>query len=151
VGTTKKRGHLQPDNFVVSGKEILDDTQTDMSLYRQLTFALQRFARQRDTNIFFIVDGVEEIPEDTEAQAAILRLLPIGMSYMKFLISAKSETVMKFVGSRVSQKSFVLFGFALEETITYFSDLHVDRKFVDELFQVCNRGIPAKWQAFDDF
>ena len=131
-------------NFVLRGTEISDETQTDMSLYRQLTFSLQKFARQRDTEFFFVIDGLEEVPNESQARTAIIDLLPLGMSHLKFLISGKAETVLPHLGAPIQHKPFVLFGFALEETITYFSDLKLDKSFVTEIFQIFNRGIPGQ-------
>lgn len=131
-------------HFILHGDELPDDAEVDESVYRDLIFALQRLSRRRNIDIFFVVDGLEEIEDKSHAQASIIALLPVGLTGMKLLVSAKPETLFRHLPAAVKHKSFVLVGFSWEETIAYFADLRVDRKFVDELFQLFSRGIPGQ-------
>jgi len=130
--------------FILNSEEIADDEQTDETLYRQLLFNLLRLARKKNMDFYFIVDGIEDLPRDAGSRAAILGSLPIGESHIKCLIAAKPESIREHIRGRIQQKPFTLPGFALEETLAYFRDLGVDRKFLDELYRICNKGVPGQ-------
>lgn len=131
-------------HFILNGAEIPNEQQTDEAFYRQLLFGLFRLARQKCVDFYFVVDGFEDTPKESQAMAAIIGLLPIGASRIKCLIASEEEHVRLFLRRGIQHKTFVLSGFALEETIAYFWDLSVEKRFVDELYKVGSKGVPGQ-------
>jgi hypothetical protein len=130
--------------FILNTEEIADDAQTDETLYRQLLFNLLRLARRKNMDFYFIVDGIDDLPRDAGSRGAILGLLPIGSPHIKCLIAGKTESLREHIRGRIQQKPFTLPGFALEETLAYFRELGVDRKFLEELYRICSKGVPGQ-------
>ncbi len=133
--------------FIISGREISDEEQTDEGMFRDLLFGLYRMGRRKNTDFFFIVDGFEDTVTAAQTMKSVMSLLPIGAAHIKFLISAPEKILREFLRRGILYKSFILPGFALEETISYFSDLNVSTQFIDELFRICSRGVPGQFAS----
>ncbi|MBZ5562259.1 MAG: hypothetical protein LAP13_07540 [Acidobacteriia bacterium] len=109
----------------------------------RLLAELQRRARRRNLNYYFIVDGLGDLADDNiDVREVILALLPIGQAGFKFLVSGE-ETSLKRALRGVPYKSLQLTGFTLDETHSYFYGCGIEEADVDELFRTFN-GIPGR-------
>ncbi|HVS88859.1 MAG TPA: hypothetical protein VHF01_11655 [Candidatus Acidoferrum sp.] len=131
-------------HFILQGRELREDEQTDESYYRQLVFGLARLAARKNADFYFVVDGIEDVPDEAQAKSAIIGLLPVGVPHVKCLIATRPEYIFRYSRGRVQHKSYILSGFALEETFAYFSDLQIDRRFFEELYKISSRGVPGQ-------
>ncbi len=131
-------------HFILQGRELREDEQTDESYYRQLVFGLARMAARKNVDFYFVVDGIEDVPDEAQAKSAIIGLLPVGVPRVRCLIATRPEYIFRYLRGRVQHKSYILSGFALEETFAYFSDLQIDRRFFEELYKISSRGVPGQ-------
>lgn len=128
----------------LQGRELRLDEETDESYFRQLLFGLTRLAARENTDFYFVVDGIEDVPDEAQSRIAVISLLPVGVPRIKCLIAIQPERILRYLKGRFTHKSYVLSGFALEETFAFFSDLNIDRKFFEELYKVSSRGVPGQ-------
>jgi hypothetical protein len=131
-------------HFILQGKELSEDTETDESYYRQLVFGLARQAGRKNTDFYFVVDGIEEVPDEAQSKSAIIGLLPVGVPHIKCLIATRPAYIFRYLRGEIQHKSYILSGFALEETFAYFSDLQIDKRFFEELYKISSRGAPGQ-------
>ncbi|MCU1239599.1 MAG: hypothetical protein JWO71_325 [Candidatus Acidoferrum typicum] len=131
-------------HFILQGTELKEDEHTDESYYRQLVFGLARLAARKNADFYFVVDGIEGVPDEAHAKSAIFGLLPVGVPHIKCLIATRPEYMLRYIRGRVQHKPYILSGFGLEETFAYFSDLQIDRQFFEELYKISSRGIPGQ-------
>jgi hypothetical protein len=106
-------------------------------------YDLQRQANHERSTYYFIVDGLEEIPEeDSHERDMILNLLPFGIPRFRFILSGTLECL-----KHRSQKihgiiPFRLVGFTFEETREFFNGLLEDRSALETIHKIC-KTIPG--------
>jgi hypothetical protein len=125
------------------------EVEPDDSVLRQKLLELsRRMGRARVDNFYFIVDGLEDIPEaNSFAREAILDMLPFGRKGFRFLISGAADRVL---GNRsrflILLKPFSLSPFSPGETKDYLADLVQDEGHIREI-HLAVKGIPGKLGA----
>jgi hypothetical protein len=129
-------------NWLLHGKELPVQGVIDESTYRRLLLELQRRARQRKDNFYFVVDGLSDIPRDGPQAQDIMGILPIGLPQFKFLISGTAEKVLGQLGNKIAHKSVPIPGFTLDETARFFSGIPMSSDTVHE-FHKASKGVPS--------
>ncbi len=115
----------------------------DDTFLRRNWGSLQAYAKQRKMNFFFLVDGLDEIPqEESQIRKLVMEMLPFGFSSFRFLFAGEPNQILAHVHSKVPRKTHVLSGFTLDETRSYLNDLSVEKEVVEEIYKIC-RGIPG--------
>ena len=100
-------------------------------------FDLQRQANYERTTYYFVVDGLDEIPdEDCHEREMILKLLPFGLPRFRFIFSGPFECLTTRPQKIGEIKTFRLPGFTFEETREFFKDLVEDRAALETIHKV---------------
>lgn len=129
-------------NWILT-KEEIEPEEVDDALLRNSLLKLSKRARLRKELFYFVVDGLDEIPEeDLEYREAILAMLPLGYRNFCFLFSCDSSKINK-IFYNIPIKSFPLSGFVFDETVKYFRDFNnIDLHSLKEIYKV-SKGIPG--------
>jgi len=126
-------------SWALSKKFIEEQNSITDAFLRNILMRLHFFARINNKKYYFVVDGLEEIPDELYSiKEQILDMLPIGFSNFRFLLSGEPN---KLLGSRngIKTKSFPLTGFTLDETKKFFSDISINAKELEEIYLTCKR------------
>lgn len=125
-------------HWLLHGTELDTNEGVDDTFLRRSWSSLRRYAIQRKKTLFFIVDGLDEIPEEeSQTRKIILDMLPFGFSAFRFLVSGEPDKILQNVNQKVHHKTHILAGFNLEETIEYLKDLPFEREIIRELYNLC--------------
>jgi hypothetical protein len=125
-------------------KRTTSDTQ---GLLRASIVELQRKASEERKNYFFIIDGLDELPdEDHEAVIEIFDLLPIGLSTFRFLLSGSVEKLEKLKRGKITLKPWVIPVFSADEIKKYFNGIEIEREYFETIKKVSHKGVPG-WLA----
>lgn len=117
----------------------LPDAQPDHATLRLLFGDLQKHARKRHTAIYFLVDGLDDIPEnDAEFRKTILDLYPWGLETFRFLLASNMD--LPFI--RRGVKDLVLAPFTVDDTSRFFDGFDLQRPQVELIHKTC-RGFPG--------
>ncbi len=132
-------------NFILCNEDKDDYDLINEAHLRRLFFELQKFARVNNKSIYFVIDGLDEIPKGEEyAVDAIINMLPLGYgSNFYFLVSGDLNLIKNKVGQGVKNYPNFLPQFSPEETNEYLKDLNLDEVVCNELERTC-RGVPGK-------
>ena len=88
-------------------------------LQKRLT-ELQRLANSKQKTYYFVVDGLQDIPnEDCHEREVILNLLPLGLPRFRFILSGCSDFFQNRLNG-VQIRPFPVSGFTLDETKQFF-------------------------------
>lgn len=118
------------------------------SIFRASVLDLQKKANWEKTKYFFVIDGLEEIPEEeNEAIAEIIDLLPFGLTPFRFLFSGSTERLMKFRRGKVVFKPWALPTFSLDETIKFFEGIVLNREQHETIYKISHKGMPGRLAA----
>ncbi len=124
-------------------KDPSDEMEVNQGIYGKLLFNLLKFVRTRGKEIYFVVDGLDDIPdEDIGKRDMILELLPINYPRIRLLISGDSDRLKRNLSNQVNLKSSHLTGFTIDETSKYLSDRSLDQPSLDVIYRTC-RGNPG--------
>src|SRR6266516_4455689 len=131
-------------HWLLYGTELDINEGVDDAFLRRSWGSLQRYATQRGKTLFFVVDGLDEIPEeDSQARKIIVDMLPFGgYSTFRFLLSGEPSKILQNIKQKVRHKTHILAGFNLEETIEYLKDLSFDKEIIREIYNLCG-GNPS--------
>ena len=124
---------------------MLDRNKYDPALLKTYYSDLQQRARQRKLQIYFLVDGIDEL-ENAERHVIIQHLtdiLPLGIPQFRFLFAGDETLYRGLTGPRISVKSFPLTEFGIEETRSLFKQYDIDLATLNEINSIC-RGIPGR-------
>ncbi|HBC31144.1 MAG TPA: hypothetical protein DC024_07880 [Clostridiales bacterium] len=118
---------------------------------RNIIFKLTRIAKANREKYYFIIDGLDEIPDDNNrCRETILDLLPFGVSNFCFLLTGNFNSTLGLHFEKIRKnkltKQLPLSGFTLDETITYLKDMgliHVQPRRSTRLVGV----FQVLWQA----
>lgn len=100
-------------------------------------FDLQRRANYERATYYFVVDGLNEIPEeDCHEREMILKLLPFGLPCFRFILSGPLECLKKRSQKIGGTNTFRLPGFTFEETREFFEGLVEDRAMLETIHKV---------------
>lgn len=121
--------------------EIIDCFSSDEAFLRTELSLLQRLSQKRRTNYYFIIDGLNDIPnEDSRLQDAILKdMLPLGLKGFRFLLSGDLTQISKSLHRSLQSKSFPLPKFSLDDTEKYLRDLNLSRQSSEEVYRMCHK------------
>jgi len=109
---------------------------------------LQKKANWEKITYYFIVDGLEDVPqEESGAVDQILDLLPIGLSTFRFLLTGSMEKLSALRKGSITLKPWTLPPFSLDETVKFFRDIQVSREHFETIYKLSNKGIPGKLAA----
>lgn len=125
--------------------EVLDRSRYDPALLKSYYLDLQRIARQRSLQIYFVLDGIEELdPRDrNNLIQALSDILPLGTPQFRFLFSGDESLYRPLLNPRLAIKSFPLPEFSVDETRTFFASYKLTPEAASELNSIC-RGLPGR-------
>jgi len=116
--------------------EHVDETALNLDLYE-----LRRRARRKGEIYYFVVDGLDEVPE--QVRGAILALLPFGNpTNFRFLLASAPDQLAMLLPPKSRMKPFQLPAFTLDETKNYLHDLTSTQETINEIYHTCN-GTPG--------
>lgn len=117
-------------------EEDVNETTLSLNLYE-----LRRRARRRGETYYFVIDGLDEVPE--QVRDAILVLLPFGNPpHFRFLLASAPDQLAMLLPPKSRGKPFQLPSFNLDETKKYLHDLTSMQDTINEIYHTCN-GIPG--------
>lgn len=131
-------------SYILNEKELNDPNEaTDMFL-RNSYLRLSKQSRLSGDKIYFIIDGLEDIPKDNaNIGEVILSMFYFGFPNFKFIFSGDTSMLPDSITKYVKCKSFPLTGFTLNETENFFNDLNIEKKALEEIYLNCKR-IPGR-------
>ncbi len=117
-------------------QEDVNETTLGLNLYE-----LRRRARRRGETYYFVIDGLDEVPE--QVRDAILALLPFGNPpHFRFLLASAPDQLAMLLPPKSRGKPFQLPSFNLDETKKYLHDLTSTQDTINEIYHTCN-GTPG--------
>ncbi len=127
--------------WMLNGTELSAIEDANDGFLRRAWLQLQR--RARKSPVFFVVDGLNDIPnEDSEIKRIIVDMLPIGLSNFHFIFTAGADQKLVKLPVKSIHKPFPVTPFALDETLRYLADLELERSAVEDLNKLC-KGFPG--------
>jgi len=100
-------------------------------------YELQRKANYESAPYYFIVDGLNEIPdEDCQERDMVLNLLPFGLPRFRFILSGPLECLKDRAQKIRGVNPFRLAGFTFEETREFFGGLVEDKSALEVIHKV---------------
>lgn len=127
-------------------KEKFRDTEKELDpsqLLRSYIFDLQKQANKEHETYYFVVDGLDEIPEeDHHERDTILDLLPFGLPRFRFILSGNLDCLKKRSQKIAGVNSFRLPGFTFEETTQFLDDLISDPAEVETIHKI-SKHVPG--------
>ena len=127
--------------WVLYQRELGPKDQVDEASLRLDVFELRRRARRKGEKYYFVIDGLDEVPE--QVRTSIVAMLPFGsFPGFRFLLASCSEQLARSFSGTSSCKPFPLSRFTLDETKKYFRDLEIDQDSIEEIHDSC-KGIPG--------
>lgn len=132
-------------NYLVFGDENIDVNSVNDAYLRRLIFELQKHARKNNSPIYFIMDGIDDIPDyEQNIYDIFITMFPYGAShYFFFLFSGEYEKIKSKISARIKSKPFILAPFSIDETKNYFSDFKLSDDVLNVVHQTC-RGVVGK-------
>lgn len=124
---------------------LAEDHQIDDGYLHTSYFVLQRKLERENRQLFFVIDGLTNIP-DEDRQVAIplvLDMLPIGLPGYKFVITGYEELFSPKARKSIRIKPYTIAPFSPEETKQYLSDLNLTGGQIQESHKLC-RGVPGR-------
>ncbi|MDC7767147.1 hypothetical protein POL82_27070 (plasmid) [Priestia aryabhattai] len=127
-------------------KEIknLDDI-VDEGFLKMQILETHRMARRNKETYYFVIDGIDDIPQDSEyVQKLILDMLPFGLKGFKFIFSCnKSKDLQNELSNqKLFVKPFPLSGFTKSEILEFLGDFEISQDHLREIQQTC-KGFPG--------
>jgi len=114
-----------------------------IQILQQNIYYLQRQANYQRVTYYFVVDGLNEIPEeDYQEFEMIMKLLPFGLPRFRFILSGPLAGMNGHSRKIGRINNFRLPGFTFEETREYFKDLITNRDTLETLHKV-SRMVPG--------
>ena len=130
-------------NWYLDSRRLRDDEEPSEIDLRTLLNRCTRNLSRRKSNAYFIIDGLDKIPdEDNALLQAIMNLLPFGITTFRFLFSSDSSKNIFRHNKTLHVKSFVLMAFNSHETDEFMSDI-VDDKSLRMQYHNALGGVPA--------
>ncbi len=120
-----------------------DDVEPSELTLRTLLNRCMRNLNRQQSAAYFIVDGLDNIPDEDDALLqAIMNLLPFGMKPFRFLFSSDNTKDIFRHNRALQVKPFVLMAFNSHETEEFMSDV-VDDKSLRLQYHNALGGVPA--------
>lgn len=129
--------------WVLHQEELTTTSMADDAFLRSRLIELRRRARRRKETFYFVVDGLDEVPEEhSHIRGLISDMLPWGLSGFRFLLAGELGRLSHEIPQGVPSKPFPVSYFSLDETVKYLGDLVQDHSLLEEIHRIC-RGIPG--------
>lgn len=128
---------LHKDKYLENDNEL----EVNQLLHKRIQ-ELQRKANRDQETYYFVVDGLEEIPEEEcKEKENILNLLPFGIPRFRFVLSGSFDCFQNRLKS--SQiRPFLLAGFTLAETRQFFDGYIKETSNLETIYKI-SKGIPG--------
>jgi len=120
------------------------NTESDpIQLLRSRIYKLQQHANKEQKTYYFVVDGLNEIPEeDSHERKMILDLLPFGLPRFRFILSGSLDCLKKRAQKIGGIKSFRVTGFTFDETSQFLGDIVADRTAIETIHKI-SKHVPG--------
>ncbi|MFB3168476.1 hypothetical protein P5G62_015265 [Neobacillus sp. 179-C4.2 HS] len=133
--------------WVMYGKESKDIEEIDQSHLNILFYKFNKLIRNKEGLYFFVIDGLEDIPEsESYLRDIILEMFPFGLNphKVKFILTSNNEgkVVSFFNKKNIKYKPFTLPGFSYEQTASFFNDVDITSEQIQEIRKLC-KGKPG--------
>ena len=130
-------------NWYLESRRLDDDSEPTDGQFRTLLNRCTRNLSRKNSNAYFIVDGLYHIPaEDDALLQAIMALLPFGIKHFRFLFSSDGSKKIFENHKTLKVKPFVLTAFTSHESDEFLSDT-IDDKAVRIDHHHALGGVPA--------
>jgi len=127
-------------SWILSKEEIKDPESANESFFRNCILKLSRRARIENKKYYFIIDGLDEIPEDSYViKDMIIDLLPVGIPQFRFLLTGSISKHFNGKFKSIIPKSYPLTGFTLDESEKFLSDITIDKGSLKEIYLTCKK------------
>lgn len=130
-------------SWAVSGQELPAGGTADDAVSRQLILEVQRLATRTRRRFYFVVDGLEDIPEGGPRAEDIMSLIPLGLPQFRVLVSGSVEHTLRRVLAMVRHKAVPIPFFSLDETARFFGGtVSISNEVIQE-FHRAGKGVPS--------
>jgi hypothetical protein len=132
-------------NWLLTQTELESSENIDEGFFRTKLIQLQRRARRKNELFYFVIDGIDEIPEENKyIREIIFNMLPFGLNGFKFIFSSEDFVVFKEIveNKRILYKSFPLSTFTFEQTQRYFGKLELNHTILLDIHKI-SKGKPG--------
>jgi hypothetical protein len=102
---------------------------------------LQKKARTTGSNYYFVIDGIQDIPQERIQKIILNEILPLGFDGFKFLFTGDLKHYNNII-PRVGNKSFPLSKFSFDETIKYINCIVNNEDDLKSIYDLSG-GIPG--------
>lgn len=131
-------------NWLLDGAELEPQEQVDASYFNMRLLALLRRAKNRAERFYFVVDGLDRVPEEhSDVRRIILGMMPWGYSAFRFLFSGHPNSFRDALPPNANFLPHHLPGFTVDEAISLLHEFELDRSTVAEIRQTF-RGNPGQ-------
>lgn len=131
-------------HWIVFGTQLPHDASVDAVRYRDLLGRLQRHIRARNIVCYFILDGLDELPDTTSHVAPILiDELPFGYYNCRFIISPGRFAPLILQRKGLQVKEYWPPNLSGPEIVDFFAPQELTRDDLSDLHRIA-RGVPGK-------
>ena len=124
-------------------RRLTEDHEPSELELRTLLNRCTRSLARRNSNAYFIIDGLDHIPDQDDAiRQSIMNLLPFGMRRFRFLFSSDTSTDIFRHHRKLQVKPFILPVFTSHETDEFLCDI-VDDESVRLQYHNALGGVPV--------
>jgi hypothetical protein len=125
-------------HWILFQTEVKNPEVVDSAYMNNRLFELHRRAKRRRETIYFVIDGLDEIPAENEfILKSILDMLPIGLPGFTFLFSAQDGILSKTLSERkIKVKPLTLSGFSFDEASKYLKELNLNVDQLREIYHI---------------
>lgn len=130
-------------SYQLKGKELSHDQIVEEGDYRNMLFHLQRRAMRQRQYIYFIVDGLDEIPKEAVyARDFLLGLLPLGNRSLRFILTNLDAYVTDTIKRTCNYKAYTVAPFSIQDSIQFLHCFALEQSHVQEIHRAC-KGYPG--------
>ncbi len=130
---------LNQAKWILTRKEIESVEDLDIKTQWGITkWELQKWARKNRRKIYFVIDGLAEIPNDEiKYRDMILELLPFGEgNEFRFLMSGDESVYALGYTEKIEKKPFSMSGYTIDEAFNVLASTKFSREEIKDLYQI---------------
>ncbi len=129
--------------WVLYKEDYLKETEIEVTqLLKKRVHELQRKANMEKRTYYFVVDGLQEIPEEGSSEKEIiLNLIPFGIPYFRFILSGSLKYFQNYLKCPLI-RSFHPSGFVIDEIRQFLDDYVKNPLNLQTIYKV-SKGIPG--------
>ncbi len=122
-------------------KETLDISEFD-------TLVLRMRAKERNTILYFVVDGLHQIPQEDHRLVSQIfsEVLPLGVDNCRFIITGQQQQLSQSIKCKLKSKPYQQLRFRPEESREFLSKTNLNEQDCNIVHQLC-KGIPGRLAA----